>query len=48
MQLMLYTELMSLYSEILAKFSYTLCGQNVEFSNVKPAGTYSKHWGLKV
>jgi len=22
----------------------TLCGQNVEFVNVKPGGTYSDHW----
>jgi len=45
---MLYMELVSLYSEILAKFAYTLCGQNVEFLNVKPAGTYSNYWALKV
>jgi len=26
----------------------TLCGQNVEFFNVKPGGTYGNHWALKV
>jgi hypothetical protein len=31
MQLMLYTEPMSLYSEILAKFACKLYGQKVEF-----------------
>jgi len=25
----------------------TLCGQNVEFVNVKPDGTYSNRWALK-
>ena len=48
MQLTLYTELRSLYSEMLAKFAYALCGPNVEFLNVKPAGTYSSHWALEV
>ena len=24
----------------------TLCGQNVEFVNVKPGGTYSNHWAM--
>ena len=23
-----------------------MCGQNVEFANVKPGGTYSNHWAL--
>ena len=26
-------------------FKNSLCGQNVEFVNVKPGGTYSNHWG---
>jgi hypothetical protein len=25
----------------------TLCGQNVEFVNVKPGGTCSNHWALE-
>ena len=25
----------------------TSCGQNLEFVNVKPVGTYSDHWALK-
>jgi len=24
-----------------------MCGQNVEFVNVKPGGTYSYHWALE-
>ena len=24
----------------------TLCGQNMEYLNIKPGGTYSNHWHL--
>jgi hypothetical protein len=33
-------------SEIHTKHINTLCGQNVEFVNVKHSGTYSNHWAL--
>jgi hypothetical protein len=32
---MLYSEIIAVYSEILTKHINTLCGQNVEFVNVK-------------
>ena len=41
-----------MYSEIIAvcsdthKHRNTLCGQNVEFVNIKSGGTYSNHWAL--
>ena len=41
---MLYREIIAVYSEIHTKHIKTLCGQNVEFVNVKPFGTYSDHW----
>jgi hypothetical protein len=44
---MLYREIMAVYSEIHTKHINTLCGQNVEFVNVKPGGTYSNHWALE-
>jgi hypothetical protein len=43
-QLMLYWEIIAVCSEIHTKHINTLCGQNVEFVNVKPGGTYSNHW----
>jgi hypothetical protein len=30
-----------------SEWALTLYGQNVEFVNVKPGGTFSDHWGLK-
>jgi hypothetical protein len=33
--------------QIHTKHINTLCGQNVEFVNVKPGGTYSNHWALE-
>jgi hypothetical protein len=42
-QLMLYREIIALCSEIHTKQINTLCGQKVEFVNVKPGGTYSNH-----
>jgi hypothetical protein len=44
---MLYREIIAVCSEIQTEHVITLCGQNVEFFNVKPGGTYSYHWGLK-
>jgi hypothetical protein len=45
---MLYSEMIAVCSESHTKHINTLCGQNVEFVNVKPGGTYSNHWALKV
>jgi hypothetical protein len=44
---MLYREIIAVCSEIHTKHRNTLCGQNVEFVNVKPGGAYSNHWALK-
>jgi hypothetical protein len=44
---MLYSEIIAVCSEIHTKHINTLCGQNVQFVNVKPGGTYSDHWALK-
>jgi hypothetical protein len=44
---MLYSEIIAVCSEIHTKHINTLCGQNVEFMNVKHGGTYSNHWALK-
>jgi hypothetical protein len=44
---MLYREIIVVCSEIHTKHINTLCGQNVEFVNVKPGGTYSNHWAFK-
>jgi hypothetical protein len=43
---MLYREIIAVCSEIHTKYINTLCGQNVEFVNVKPGGTYINHWAL--
>jgi len=43
---MLYREIIAVCSQIHTKPINTLCGQNVEFVNVKPGGTYSDHWTL--
>ena len=40
---MLYREIIAVCSEIHIKHINTLCGQNVEFANVKLGGTYSNH-----
>jgi hypothetical protein len=40
---MLYREIITVRSHIHAEHINTLCGQNVEFVNVKPGGTYSDH-----
>jgi len=44
---MLYREIIAVCSQIDTKHINTLCGQNVEFFNVKPGGTYSDQWALK-
>jgi hypothetical protein len=44
---MLRREIIAVCSEIHTKHINTLCGQNVEFLNVKPGGTYSDHWALE-
>jgi hypothetical protein len=44
---MLYSKIIAVCSEIHTKHINTLCGQNVEFVNVKRGGTYSNHWALK-
>jgi hypothetical protein len=46
-QLMLFMEIIAVYSQIHTKHINTLCGQNVEFLNVTADGTYSDHWVLK-
>ena len=46
-QLTLYREIIAVCSEIQTEHIITLCGQNVEFFNVKPGGIYSCHCGLK-
>ena len=44
---MLYREIIAVCSEIHTKHINTVCGQHVEFVNVKPGATYSDHWALK-
>jgi len=44
---MLYREIIAVCSEIHTKHINTLCGQNVEYANVKPGGTHSDHWALE-
>jgi hypothetical protein len=44
---MLYREITAVYSKIHTKHINTLCGQNVEFVNFKPAGTYSNHQSVE-
>jgi len=43
---MLYSEEIAVCSQIHTKHINTLCGQNVDFVNVKPGGIYSNHWAL--
>jgi hypothetical protein len=37
-------EIIAACSKIYTKHINILCGQNVEFLNVKPSGTYSNQW----
>ena len=53
-QLMLYRDIITMCSQIHTKHINTLCGQKVEFVNVKlevhivtTGGTYSDHWAVK-
>ena len=44
---MLYREIIAVCCQIHTKHINTLCGQKVEFVDVKPGVTYSDHWALK-
>jgi hypothetical protein len=44
---MLYREIIAVSSEIHTRHIHTLCGQNLEFVNVKPGGTYNYHWDIE-
>jgi hypothetical protein len=46
-QLMLYSEIIAICSEIHTKHTNTLSGQNVEVVSVKHGGKYSNHWALQ-
>ena len=43
---MLYREINAVCAQIHKKHTNTLCGQNVEFVNVKPGSTQSNQWTL--
>jgi len=43
---MLYCEIIAVRSQIHTKHINTLCGQNVEFLDLKPGGTYGNRWVL--
>jgi hypothetical protein len=43
---MLYSEIIAVCSQIHTKHINTLCGQNVEFVDIKPGGSYSDHCAL--
>jgi hypothetical protein len=45
---MLYSEIIAVFPQIHTKHINTQCGQNVKLLNVKPGGTYSNRWALKV
>jgi hypothetical protein len=45
---MLYRETISVCSEMHTEHTNSLCGQHVGFVNVKPGGTYSNHWAVKI
>jgi len=44
---MQYWEIIAVCSDIHTRHINKLCGQNVEFLNGKPGGTYSDHSALK-
>jgi len=43
---MLYSEIIAVCSAIHTKHVNALCGQNVEFVNIKLGGTHSNHYVL--
>ena len=43
---MLYREIIAVCSQIHTKHINTLCGQNVEFVNIKTGGTYNNRCAL--
>jgi hypothetical protein len=43
---MLYSEIIAVCSQIHTKHINTLCGQNVEFVDIKHGGTISDYWAL--
>jgi hypothetical protein len=45
--LMLFREIIAVFSENYVKPTNMLCGQNTELLIVKARGTYSDHWALK-
>ena len=45
---MLYREIIAACSQIHTKLINKLCGQNVEFLNVKHGGMYSNQWALTI
>ena len=46
-QLMLYREIIVVCSEIHTEHVNTICGQDIEFLNVKSGSTHNKRWALK-
>jgi hypothetical protein len=44
---MLYSEIITAFSQIHTKHINTLRGLNVDLLNVKPVDTYRDHWALK-
>jgi hypothetical protein len=44
---MLYREITAVCSEVHTEYINVLCGQNVEFLNVKLGDTYINRWALK-
>ena len=44
---MLYREIIAVCSEVNPEHMNILCGQNVDFLNVKLGGSYICHWVLK-
>ena len=45
---MLYSEIIAVCSQIHTKHTNTVCGQKVEFVNVKPGDTYSDHCAVHI
>jgi hypothetical protein len=43
---MLHRKAITIYCENDTKLINTLCGQNVDFFNVKVGGAYSNYWSL--